>query len=201
MLIYSFIDYLFNNSCRYIQIFLEEYGQYTDNTFSIYTILIRSLDNGLSIQEIQHFYNDLKEQKINNFQYKSFLLSENCLISYSEELFYIEPINDIIGYGTSFSFDFVFSMDFPMNFHEFLITRYRKITNFEFMILSTFRDLNEYNLNFLYKPSIDYKLCIIDMLHEFIKENQELSQVIFDNYSLNPENLRQTMLNIMYNNA
>ena len=199
-LIFSLLEFLIISKAQYLQIFLEEYGQYYENSTSLYKVLIRSYDPGIELNEVQKFSSQLDSVYGNKFQFISFLMQENCILRYQDSVFSKENISECIGLGTSLSFEFTNSIYFPIELHQFLENNIQDLCFLEYTPTSKFIDLSQYNINNVKPPPIDFTDSIVQSLSFIVSKSEILNLYIKTNYNMNTNALIETLKEIMKNN-
>jgi hypothetical protein len=195
------IDTLCRKQSEFLQIFVEEYGRYEDQSMSFYYVLFRSYDIGLDIHEIQELYHQLQPQAA-NFECISFCLQEKAISHFTESNSSFEKVSKNRGYGSSISFEFSHTQEFPIDLSDYL-SSYLNTYNLllEYNIISNFRDLSLWNLNSMPKSiPLDLNSCIIDSISTIVQKSPTLQESIRQSYSIDINSLREALTNTFFNN-
>lgn len=179
------LDYLFNSQ-SYVQIYLEENGQYKNSQESVYTLLIRSLNAGMDFQDASAFYDYLSSKSCSDFQFISYIHSTNHILYFHNFKFLTAAPSST--HGTSLSFSFTSASDLPIDLYNFLST---SPNSFEYTPTSKFKSLSKYFLNTLHQ--INYKSEICQTISEIIFTSPTLQSALESHYELEVNNLEEIL--------
>lgn len=179
ILLERIVETVLYNSCRYVEIDVEELGRGAKMDFAWFKILVRSFDQGFDLETMRLMIEEILAFSINNLKFISYHFESNTRYEYSNTLILSQQVLKSKELGTSISFEFTTISSFPLFLHSLIINpKYSSQFSINLRFKSAFQDLSQ--LDFcncqIYEP--DYMSLITESIQNIISQSPRLQHAL-----------------------